>query len=63
LMEVLQKEGMSGFLKYALDCVNQKYNVNTLDPSLDEKGVFNNKWNLRINILEEDILAMSQNLY
>ena len=63
LIEVLQKEGMSVFLKYALDCVNQKYNVNTLDPSLDEKGIFNNKWNLRINISEENILAMSHNLY
>lgn len=63
LMEVLQKEGMSVFLKYALDCVNQKYNVNILDPTLDDKRVFNNKWNLRINISEKDILAMSQNLY
>jgi predicted transcriptional regulator of viral defense system len=63
LIEVLQKEGMSVFLKYALDCVNRMYNVNILDPSLNDKGVFNNKWNLRINISEADIVAMSKILY
>lgn len=63
LIEVLNKKGMSVFLKYALDCVNQKYNVNILDPSTEDKGIFNKKWNLRVNISEEDILAMSENLY
>lgn len=63
LLEILNKEGMATFLKYATESVNKKYNVNILDPSIEEKGVFNNKWNLRINIAEKDILAMSENLY
>lgn len=63
IMEVLNKEGMAVFLKYAKACVKQKFNVNTLDPSIEEKGLFNNKWNLNINISEKDILAIAENLY
>lgn len=59
LVELYQKAGMQGFIKYALACVNKKYSL--LDPSGQDAGIFNARWRLRINIPEDQLLAMSEN--
>lgn len=61
LIETYEKKGMDAFIKYALNCVNEKYS--TLDPSLQNEGSFNARWKLRLNINEADIIAMSENQY
>jgi predicted transcriptional regulator of viral defense system len=61
LIELLQKQNLSAFIKYALGCVNKKYNV--LDGTGPEEGPFNARWKLRLNISEQAILAMSENQY
>jgi len=59
LVELYQKPGMQGFIKYALSCVNKKFSL--LDPSGLIEGGFNSRWRLRLNIPEEQLLAMSEN--
>ena len=63
LLELLEKESMGKFLKYAQQCVKHIYNINVLDPSTEEQGVFNRRWNLRINIDEQMIVSMSKSQY
>ena len=59
LVELYQKPGMQGFIKYALSCVNKKFSL--LEPSGLIEGGFNSRWRLRLNIPEEQLLAMSEN--
>jgi predicted transcriptional regulator of viral defense system len=61
LIEVLEKDNLKQFILFALECVNEKYNL--LDPQSDDKGDFNAKWKLRLNVTKADILAMSKNIY
>lgn len=61
LVEFYQKAGMHGFIKYALGCVNEKYNM--LEASGQNEGSFNAKWKLRLNIPAEQLIAMSENQY
>ncbi len=61
LIELFEKKGMQGFIKYALSCVNDKYNMlNSSDLNI---GSFNTRWKLRLNIPPEDLIAMSENQY
>ena len=60
LLELLEKESMGKFLKFAQQRVKHKYNVNLLDPSTEEQGVFNRRWNLRINLDEQTLISMSK---
>ncbi len=53
LCELFNKNKMSRFLKYAEQEVNSRYVL--LDPFGEEKGSFNNKWKLRLNITQEEI--------
>jgi predicted transcriptional regulator of viral defense system len=61
LVELYKKKGMQGFIKYALNCVNEKYNM--LDPSGRDEGTFNVRWKLRLNVPEEQVIAMSENKF
>ena len=61
LIEFFKKDKLSGFIKFALECVNKKYNV--LDPTGADVGPFNVRWKLRINIPEPTILAMAEKQY
>jgi predicted transcriptional regulator of viral defense system len=61
LIELLERKNLSQFIAFALSCVNDKYNV--IDPQTNERGDFNAKWRLRLNVSEQDILAMSRNDY
>jgi predicted transcriptional regulator of viral defense system len=60
-VELYKKTGMQGFIKYALNCVNEKYNM--LDPSGRDEGTFNVRWKLRLNVPEEQVIAMSENKF
>ncbi len=53
LCELLDKNKLSRFLKYAENEVNSRYVL--LDSFGEDKGSFNNKWKLRLNITEEEI--------
>lgn len=61
LTEFLQKPKMTRFLKYAQGVVNPRYIL--LDPFGEEKGAFNNKWKLRLNITEEELLDICNKQY
>lgn len=60
LIELLEKENMATFIKFALSKVNKKYNL--LAPQDADEGQFNARWRLRINVPEEEILLMSKKI-
>ncbi len=59
IAELTGKKGLSSFLKFAAKNVNQKYNL--FNPFGQQKGEFNKKWMLRMNLSEEKIKQMCQN--
>jgi predicted transcriptional regulator of viral defense system len=61
LTELLQKPKMTRFLKYALGEVNPRYVL--IDPFGEETGAFNNKWKLRLNVTEEELLDICNKQY
>lgn len=61
LAELLEKKKFSRFLKYAETVVNPRYVL--IDPFGEETGAFNNKWKLRLNITEEEILGICNKEY
>lgn len=61
LTELLGKDKMTRFLKYAATEVNARYVL--LDPFGNEAGTFNNKWKLRLNISEEEIQSIIHKNY
>jgi len=56
LAEIIEKPGLSAFVKFARKKINAKYNL--FDPMGEEKGEFVNDWRLRLNSSREDILEM-----
>lgn len=61
LTELLKKAKMSRFLKFAETAVNPRYVL--LDPFGQEKGVFINKWKLRLNISKEELFEICNKQY
>jgi predicted transcriptional regulator of viral defense system len=61
LTELLEKPNMKRFLRYAEEEVNPRYVL--IDPFGEEKGSFNNKWKLRLNITEEELLDICNKQY
>jgi predicted transcriptional regulator of viral defense system len=61
LTEILEKPKMKRFLKYAEQEVNARYSL--MDPFGEEKGGFNTKWKLRLNITEEELLDICNKHY
>lgn len=61
LTELLEKPKMTRFLKYAEGEVNPRYVL--IDPFGEEAGAFNNKWKLRLNITEEELLDICNKQY
>lgn len=61
LAELCSKEGLSDFIAFAENHANEKYNL--FDPAGVEKGKFVNKWKLRLNIPEEDIVGILNKQY
>lgn len=61
LAELLQKPRMKRFLSYAEKHVNPRYVL--IDPLGAEKGAFNSKWKLRLNISAEEIVDICEKQY
>ncbi len=61
LTELLEKPKMTRFLKYAEGEVNPRYVL--IDPLGGEEGAFNNKWKIRLNITEEELLDICNKQY
>ncbi|PKP44463.1 MAG: hypothetical protein CVT95_11000 [Bacteroidetes bacterium HGW-Bacteroidetes-12] len=61
LTELLEKPKMTRFLKYAEGEVNPRYVL--IDPFGEKAGAFNNKWKLRLNITEEELLDICNKQY
>ena len=59
IADITGKKGLSAYFKFAKKKVNQKYNL--FDPFGQEKGEFNNKWKMRMNLPEEKIKQLTQN--
>ena len=56
LAEILNKQGLNMFIRYARQKVNAKFNL--FDPLGSDKGVFDNTWKLRLNISKEKLLQI-----
>lgn len=61
LAELLNKNGLTPFIKYARQRVNVKYNL--FDPAGYDTGQFVNSWRLRLNISREKILDICNTQY
>jgi predicted transcriptional regulator of viral defense system len=61
LAELLDKNGMKTFIRYAKEQVNTKYNL--FDPQGIEKGEFVADWKLRLNISKKEILDITNKQY
>jgi predicted transcriptional regulator of viral defense system len=61
LGELIEKKKFGRFLKYAEKEVNARYVL--LDPFGSDKGAFNSKWKLRMNISEEEIKSICNKSY
>lgn len=61
IAELLNKNGMKSFIKYAKSKVNAKYNL--IDPAGEDKGEFVSSWKLRLNVSRKDILKLSKEIY
>lgn len=61
LAEISQKPDMTDFLAYAAEIVNLSYTL--FDPFGANEGKFVNRWRLRMNLAEEDILQIIQKEY
>lgn len=61
LIELLDKQGLKSFVKFAKQKVNKRYNL--FDPFGEEKGEFMNDWRLRLNISRDEILDICNKQY
>lgn len=61
LSELFKKEKFESFIAYALTKVNERYSL--FDAAGRNEGAHINKWRLRLNISEQNILAIANNLY
>jgi predicted transcriptional regulator of viral defense system len=61
LVELLKKENFEDFTAYALTKVNERYSL--FDASGKNEGTHINRWKLRLNVGEKNILAIANNLY
>lgn len=61
LAELCRKEQMKSFIKYAESQVNEKYNL--FDPAGLEEGEFINKWKLRLNINQKELVNILHEQY
>ncbi len=61
LSELFKKKNFKNFIAYALTKVNERYSL--FDPKGNNEGVHINKWKLRLNITEPNILSLTNKLY
>ena len=58
LAELFEKPGLKQFIKYAQAKVNDKFNL--IDSSGLEKGAFNLRWRLRLNVSENELKEIAR---
>lgn len=61
LADLLDKSDLKPFIQYASQTVNKKYNL--FDSMGEERGEFDSKWRLRLNISREDIQDICNKQY
>lgn len=61
LAELCQKDELVKFISFAQNNIGQKYSL--FDASGPDKGSFNKRWKLRMNMSEEDVLSIVSNPY
>ncbi len=61
LAELFQKKGLNSFINYALLKVNKKFTL--IDATGENKGEFDSKWQLRLNVNRENIINISKEIY
>lgn len=61
LAELFGKEELKGFIDFAKQQTNEKYNL--IDPHGSEKGEFLAEWKLRLNISRDELLNLSDKQY
>lgn len=61
LAELFKKDSFEHFIAYALTRVNERYSL--FDGTGNNEGTHITRWKLRLNINEQNILAMANNLY
>lgn len=61
LAEKSERKELSSFISFAASQVRTKYSL--FEPGGPDEGNFNNRWKLRMNISEEDILEIIQSPY
>lgn len=59
IADITGKKGLAAFLQFAKRKVNPKYNL--FDPFGQDKGEFNNKWKVRMNLSEQKIRQLCHN--
>jgi predicted transcriptional regulator of viral defense system len=60
LIDLLEKEKLAPFTKYAKTAVNEVYTL--FDPFGSDEGEFIKEWKIRLNISREQILGICKNL-
>ncbi len=61
LSELLNKNGLQTFIKYAKLKVNKKYTL--IDSAGEDSGEFVSSWRLRLNVSRDEIMNLSKELY
>lgn len=61
LAELFKKENAEHFIAYALSKVGERFSL--FDGAGNNEGTHISRWKLRLNISEQNILAMADNLY
>lgn len=61
LAELFGKQELKGFIAFARQQTNEKYNL--IDPQGSEKGEFLAEWKLRLNISRDELLNLSEKQY
>ena len=61
LVELFKKKNIEDFTAYACTKVNERYSL--FDASGKNEGAHINRWKLRLNVSEKNILAIANNLY
>lgn len=61
LAELVHLNDLKPFIEFAHSQVNEKYSL--IEAGAAEEGAFNNRWKIRLNIAEEDILNIIDSSY
>jgi predicted transcriptional regulator of viral defense system len=61
LIEIMEKQSLKTFVNYALNKLNNRYNL--LDPSGDHTGNYYSRWKLQLNVGAQDILSSNIKMY